>query len=135
MVLLGGRLRTSQERIPQCFWPATGRWRIRGKDNVWHQASLLITHLDLQKVYIDDESYHSGHGRAYDFYGINPDRGAVIIVRPDNCKNFFCKSCNILIRTQTSLKSLISKITMVSMISSRVSLSRNNELVLSPCIL
>lgn len=45
-----------------------------------------MTQPDLHKVYIDDESYHSGHGHAYDFYGVHPEKGAIAIVRPDNCK-------------------------------------------------
>ena len=45
-----------------------------------------MTHLDLHKIYIDDASYHSGHGHAYEFYGVNPAKGATVIVRPDGCK-------------------------------------------------
>lgn len=43
---------------------------------------------DLHKVYFDDESYNSGHGKAYEFYGIEPSKGAVAIVRPDHCGCF-----------------------------------------------
>ncbi|MCJ1434802.1 hypothetical protein MMC27_004172 [Xylographa pallens] len=68
VVLSGERLQIDQEQIPPCFRPVTGKWRMR----------------DLNKVYIDDESYHSGHGHAYEFYGISPERGAIAIVRPDN---------------------------------------------------
>lgn len=32
---------------------------------------------------MDDESYNSGHGHAYDFYGVDPKQGAVVVVRPD----------------------------------------------------
>ncbi|RDL31384.1 Uncharacterized protein BP5553_09593 [Venustampulla echinocandica] len=67
VVLSGQRLRIEQEHIPGCFWPVTGKWKMR----------------DLHKVYFDDESYNSGHGRAYEFYGIAPSNGAVAIVRPD----------------------------------------------------
>lgn len=38
---------------------------------------------DYWKVYVDDQSYHEGHGKAYANYGIDPVRGASIIVRPD----------------------------------------------------
>lgn len=38
---------------------------------------------DYWKVFVDDESYHEGHGQAYANYGIDPVRGASIIVRPD----------------------------------------------------
>ncbi|MCJ1416205.1 hypothetical protein MMC32_002540 [Xylographa parallela] len=68
VVLSGERLQIDQEQIPEYFRPVTGKWRMR----------------DLNKVYIDDESYHSGHGHAYEFYGISPERGAIAIVRPDN---------------------------------------------------
>lgn len=38
---------------------------------------------DYNKVFVDDLSYHEGHGRAYEQYGIDPSTGCVIIVRPD----------------------------------------------------
>lgn len=38
---------------------------------------------DYWKVYSDEQSYHEGHGQAYANYGIDPRRGAAIIVRPD----------------------------------------------------
>ncbi|KAJ5674938.1 uncharacterized protein N7477_004872 [Penicillium maclennaniae] len=38
---------------------------------------------DYWKVYVDEESYHEGHGQAYANYGIDPSRGASVIVRPD----------------------------------------------------
>lgn len=41
--------------------------------------------LDLHKTFVDDESYNSGHGHAYDTYGIDIKKGAVAIVRPDQC--------------------------------------------------
>ena len=48
--------------------------------------SLLIACPDLHKTYLDDDSYHCGHGHAYNSYGIKPEEGAMVIVRPDNCK-------------------------------------------------
>lgn len=38
---------------------------------------------DYWKIYSDEQSYHEGHGQAYENYGIDPRRGAAIIVRPD----------------------------------------------------
>lgn len=38
---------------------------------------------DYSKVYVDDVSYHEGHGMAYENYGIDPQRGCVVVVRPD----------------------------------------------------
>ena len=34
-------------------------------------------------VFVDDESYHHGHGHAYESYGINEDEGRLVVVRPD----------------------------------------------------
>jgi hypothetical protein len=52
---------------------------------------ILTKILDLHKVYVDDDSYNSGHGRAYEFYGVDPVQGAVVIVRPDQCEFFHSK--------------------------------------------
>lgn len=38
------------------------------------------------KLYADCESYHKGHGQIYDNLGINKERGALIVVRPDGCE-------------------------------------------------
>lgn len=53
----------------------------------YHTVSRLIwPGLDLHKTYIDDEHYNSGQGHAYEKYGVDPDVGAIVIVRPDQCK-------------------------------------------------
>ncbi len=44
---------------------------------------------DLFSVFADDESYNSGHGQAYKEYGIDPQKGCLVILRPDQCKLFF----------------------------------------------
>ncbi|KAF2734495.1 hypothetical protein EJ04DRAFT_576888 [Polyplosphaeria fusca] len=67
LVLSGGFAETEQEQIPQYFWPVTGKYKMR----------------DLHKVYVDDEHYNSGHGHAYERYGVDANSGAVVIVRPD----------------------------------------------------
>ncbi len=41
---------------------------------------------DLLKSFIDDNSYNSGHGHAYEKYGVSVEEGAVVIVRPDHCQ-------------------------------------------------
>jgi phenol 2-monooxygenase len=46
-----------------------------------HEANVRAA--DNHKIVVDDESYNYGHGHAYDFLGINPAKGAVVIVRPD----------------------------------------------------
>ena len=38
---------------------------------------------DYEKVFVDDESYHEGHGHAYRNYGVDPERGCVVVARPD----------------------------------------------------
>ncbi|KAL3418610.1 phenol hydroxylase [Phlyctema vagabunda] len=38
---------------------------------------------DYWKIYVDDISYHEGHGHAYQNYGVDAKRGAVVIIRPD----------------------------------------------------
>lgn len=35
------------------------------------------------KVFVDDDSYHEGHGQAYKEYGVDPTKGCVVAVRPD----------------------------------------------------
>ncbi|KAB5533390.1 FAD binding domain-containing protein [Coniochaeta sp. 2T2.1] len=67
LVLSGKRTSVSQEAIPEFFTPVTGKWKMKS----------------LHKVVFDDESYNSGHGHAYEAYGVDPAVGALIIVRPD----------------------------------------------------
>ncbi|OQV03397.1 FAD binding domain-containing protein [Cladophialophora immunda] len=38
---------------------------------------------DYCKVFVDDVSYHEGHGEAYKNYGIDPHSGCMVVVRPD----------------------------------------------------
>ena len=38
---------------------------------------------DYDKVFVDDRSYHQGHGRAYEQYGIDKQKGCIVILRPD----------------------------------------------------
>ncbi|EMD87980.1 hypothetical protein COCC4DRAFT_173359 [Bipolaris maydis ATCC 48331] len=61
LVMSSKFLDMEQERIPDYFWPVT----------------------DLHKSFVDDEHYNSGHGHAYEAYGVDPEVGAVVIVRPD----------------------------------------------------
>jgi len=71
LVLSGERIKIEQAQIPKFFSPVTGKWRMT----------------DLHKTFVDDESYNSGHGHAYQFYGVDPTVGAIAIIRPDQCKN------------------------------------------------
>lgn len=38
---------------------------------------------DYGKVFVDGQTHHEGHGRAYAHYGVDPARGAIVAVRPD----------------------------------------------------
>jgi phenol 2-monooxygenase len=38
---------------------------------------------DYWKIYADDQSYHEGHGQAYQNYGVDKKSGCVVILRPD----------------------------------------------------
>lgn len=38
---------------------------------------------DYDKVFVDGDSYHEGHGAAYKGYGVDEEKGAIVIVRPD----------------------------------------------------
>jgi phenol 2-monooxygenase len=37
---------------------------------------------DYWKIYVDDTSYHEGHGKFYETFGISP-QGCIIVIRPD----------------------------------------------------
>lgn len=41
------------------------------------------TGFDYSKLYADSQSYHEGHGQAYDEYGVDPEVGCAVILRPD----------------------------------------------------
>ncbi|KAK6706515.1 hypothetical protein SNK05_010393 [Fusarium graminearum] len=38
---------------------------------------------DYNKIFVDDKSYHEGHGQLYQNFGIKPDEGCVVVLRPD----------------------------------------------------
>jgi phenol 2-monooxygenase (NADPH) len=68
VILHGDRHTMEQEQLHPYFWPVTGKWQIK----------------DLHKTFVDEESYNSGHGKAYEHYGVDPDVGAMAIIRPDH---------------------------------------------------
>ncbi|SPO30930.1 probable phenol 2-monooxygenase [Ustilago trichophora] len=39
--------------------------------------------IDYHKIFVDDETYHQGHGHAYEKYGLGSDRGTLVVIRPD----------------------------------------------------
>ena len=38
---------------------------------------------DYDRIFVDEGSYHEGHGNAYEGYGVDKVQGCVVIVRPD----------------------------------------------------
>ncbi|KAL5585820.1 hypothetical protein FOVSG1_013512 [Fusarium oxysporum f. sp. vasinfectum] len=38
---------------------------------------------DYNKIFVDNESYHEGHGQLYKSFGISPEQGCAVILRPD----------------------------------------------------
>lgn len=87
----GNRYDVELEQIPECFYPATGKNQTQGMtcpENYSADLLELANRLeDLHKIYYDDESHNRGHGHAYEFLGIDPKQGALIIVRPDQCES------------------------------------------------
>ncbi|KAI0883449.1 FAD binding domain-containing protein [Annulohypoxylon maeteangense] len=69
LVLSSKRTEIEQNWIPDTFAPIVSKWKMKS----------------LFKVFVDDEGYNSPHGHAYEKYGIEPTRGALVIVRPDQC--------------------------------------------------
>ncbi|TRX90632.1 hypothetical protein FHL15_008407 [Xylaria flabelliformis] len=55
---------------------------LRDLHDVYHPFDTKLG-WDYGKVLVDEESYHNGHGRAYEGYGVDPGEGALVIVRPD----------------------------------------------------
>lgn len=43
---------------------------------------------DYWKIYVDDQSYHEGHGQAYQHYGVDPETGCAVVLRPDQHVSF-----------------------------------------------
>ncbi|KAI2602379.1 FAD binding domain protein [Hypoxylon sp. NC1633] len=41
-------------------------------------------------VYVDDESYHDGHGHVYERCGIDKDEGCLVVLRPDGYISLMC---------------------------------------------
>jgi phenol 2-monooxygenase len=43
---------------------------------------------DYWKIFVDDQSYHEGHGYAYLHYGVDPEKGCVVVLPPDRYVSF-----------------------------------------------
>lgn len=87
LVLKTKRTAIELSQIPEVFTPVTGRHGIRSESrSVPGMGNMIVTFTGLHKVFVDDESYHSGHGHAFDDLGISSQRSRIAIVRPDQCK-------------------------------------------------
>ncbi|KAI5458671.1 FAD binding domain-containing protein [Mariannaea sp. PMI_226] len=38
---------------------------------------------DYNKIFVDDQSYHEGHGQLYETFGISREEGCLVVLRPD----------------------------------------------------
>lgn len=87
LVMKGDRSKVEFKALHKAFWPETGDQNLNGKSLNPGSAKLALPLIgtDLDKIYFDDESYHHGHGHAYEAYGIDPKEGCIVVVRPDQC--------------------------------------------------
>lgn len=46
---------------------------------------------DYEKIYVDDQSYHEGHGQLYETFGISREEGCAVILRPDQYVSYIGK--------------------------------------------
>lgn len=46
---------------------------------------------DYEKIFADDDTWFSGHGKAYEAYGIDAKKGCIVIVRPDQYVALVCE--------------------------------------------
>ncbi|KAJ0415178.1 FAD binding domain-containing protein [Aspergillus carlsbadensis] len=67
LVGYGPRHDVELNQIPSAFYPITGKNQIK----------------DLHKIFFDDESYDKKHGQLYNYLGISPKNGVIVIIRPD----------------------------------------------------
>ncbi|KAI0851628.1 FAD binding domain-containing protein [Daldinia vernicosa] len=74
LIFSSGRTEVEPDQIPPVFTPIVSKWKMKS----------------LTKVFSDDDGYNSPSGHAYETYGIDPNRGAVVIVRPDHYISKIC---------------------------------------------
>ncbi|KAH9238365.1 hypothetical protein K456DRAFT_1758802 [Colletotrichum gloeosporioides 23] len=74
LLLRSDRKVLDERKIPSFFMPNTGHGGVRR----------------LQDVFVDDQSYHAGHGEAYAKYGVDAAVGAMVLVRPDQYVSLIC---------------------------------------------
>ncbi|KAK8137894.1 FAD binding domain-containing protein [Apiospora sp. TS-2023a] len=76
LVLSGRRSEIEMQHIPNVFTPMTG----------------ILGLKCLLNVFVDDQSYNSGHGYAYENYGVEANAGALVVIRPDQ---YIAKVCGL----------------------------------------
>ncbi|KAI0122633.1 FAD binding domain-containing protein [Daldinia grandis] len=74
LIFSTGRTDVEPDQIPAVFTPIVSKWKMKS----------------LTKVFSDDDGYNSPSGRIYETYGIDPSRGAVVVVRPDHYISKIC---------------------------------------------
>lgn len=68
---------------------------LRPKTTRHHQVIADGTYnvsVDYHKIFVDDETYHQGHGQAYQKYGLPTDRGTLVVIRPDGYVSLLVKA-------------------------------------------
>ncbi|OTB17691.1 hypothetical protein K445DRAFT_73618 [Daldinia sp. EC12] len=74
LLFSSGRTQVEPDKIPPVFTPIVSKWKMKS----------------LTKVFSDDDGYNTPSGHAYETYGIDTNRGAVVIVRPDHYISKIC---------------------------------------------
>lgn len=88
LVLSGKRTDIEVAQIPEAFTPIIGRLKLKCRlFCVYVTQRVADSMAGLLNIFIDDQSYNSGHGHAYDAYGVKPNDGALVVIRPDQCKS------------------------------------------------
>lgn len=88
LVLKAKRTEIQLDHIPEAFRPITGKYKIESGSQGTLMRDSLLTCLGLHKVFVDDESYNSGHGHAFDMIGVDHRAVTIVLVRPDQCEFF-----------------------------------------------
>jgi phenol 2-monooxygenase len=100
LVIKAERRAVQIDQLPEVFFPQSGQYSLRSKSSHLYQTAsrppkvtnyILIRFLvDVHRVFIDDKSpYMLGCGQAFSKYGIDTEKGAIVVVRPDSCKFVF----------------------------------------------
>lgn len=86
LVLKTKRTGVYLDQIPRAFKPTTGKHRIQSESANAFRGRSLLTSIGLHKVFVDDESYNSGHGHAFDTIAVDHEAITIVVVRPDQCE-------------------------------------------------